>query len=223
MVKKVKRKFNFKKFLMFLLILCMLVLFGIYITKKPIKSILVKGTYFLTDEDVIEEANLENYPSFVKTTSLGIKKKLSNLSLVKSVKVSKEFGYRLVIDITEYKVLFKIRSSNEYVLDTGKRVSDLDLFVPILINYVPDEIFSKTIQMFSRVDEDVILKISEIEYSPNNYDKERFILYMNDDNVVYITLNKIKEFNDYNKIKDQLGSHKGVLYLDSGNYFEIKE
>lgn len=46
---------------------------------------------------------------------------------------------------------------------------------------------------------------------------------MNDDNVVYITLNKIKEFNDYNKIKDQLGSHKGVLYLDSGNYFEIKE
>ena len=46
---------------------------------------------------------------------------------------------------------------------------------------------------------------------------------MNDDNVVYITLNKIKEFNDYNKIKDQLGSNKGVLYLDSGNYFEIKE
>ena len=67
------------------------------------------------------------------------------------------------------------------------------------------------------------LKISEIEYSPNLYDKERFIFYMNDDNVVYVTLTKLKEFNNYNKIKEQLGTHKGILYLDSGNYFEIKD
>ena len=46
---------------------------------------------------------------------------------------------------------------------------------------------------------------------------------MNDGNQVYITLNKIKEFNNYFKIKKELGKHKGILYLDSGNYFEIKE
>ena len=40
--------------------------------------------------------------------------------------------------------------------------------------------------------------------------------------MVDVTLNKIKEFNKYNKIKDQIGSSAGILYLDSGNYFEIK-
>ena len=46
---------------------------------------------------------------------------------------------------------------------------------------------------------------------------------MNDGNEVYITLNKTKELNSYTKIKKQIGEKKGILYLDSGNYFEIKE
>lgn len=46
---------------------------------------------------------------------------------------------------------------------------------------------------------------------------------MNDGNEVYITLTKIKELNNYTKIKKQLGNKKGILYLDSGNYFEVKE
>ena len=46
---------------------------------------------------------------------------------------------------------------------------------------------------------------------------------MKDGNEVYITLNKINELNNYTKIKRQLGDKKGILYLDSGNYFEIKE
>ena len=79
------------------------------------------------------------------------------------------------------------------------------------------------IDKFSLLNSDVITKISEIEYVPNNYDKERFVFYMNDLNEVYITLNKLKEFNKYNNIKKQIGINKGILYLDSGNFFEIKE
>ena len=79
------------------------------------------------------------------------------------------------------------------------------------------------ISKFALIDKGVIDKISEIEYTSTSYDSERFLLYMNDGNQVYITLNKIKEFNNYFKIKKELGKHKGILYLDSGNYFEIKE
>ena len=46
---------------------------------------------------------------------------------------------------------------------------------------------------------------------------------MIDENTVYITLNKIDEFKKYIEIKKQLEGKKGILYLDSGNYFEIKE
>ena len=66
-------------------------------------------------------------------------------------------------------------------------------------------------------------KISDIEYSPNNIDKERFILYMNDGNLVYITLTKFNKISYYDNIYSQLDNHKGILYLDNGNHFEIKE
>lgn len=224
MSKKIrKRKFNFKKFISFILIFSVIILLYIYLSRIPIKHILVVNTNFLTDEEIIETAKLESYPSFIKTLSFKVKKDIKSIPLVKDVKVSKGLGFKITLDIDEYKVLFKIRSTNEYVLDSNTRVEDLSINAPILINYVPDDTLDKLIDKFLTLDQDIILKISEIEYSPNIYDKERFIFYMNDDNVVYVTLTKLKEFNSYNKIKEQLGVHKGILYLDSGNYFEIKD
>ena len=46
---------------------------------------------------------------------------------------------------------------------------------------------------------------------------------MSDGNMVYITLPKAENLNKYNEIKKELEGKKGILYLDSGNYFEIKE
>ena len=63
-------------------------------------------------------------------------------------------------------------------------------------------------------------KVSDIKYFPNKYDEERFILYMNDKNIVYINLPKFKSINEYNKMVEKLEGKTGKLYLDSGNYFE---
>lgn len=225
-VKKVRRrKFNFKKFFKFLLFLCVTLFILYHISKIPIKHILIKGTTYLSDEEIIEASSLENYPSFLKTSSSKIEKKIKSLPLVKSVDVKKSWGFICEINIEEYKVLFKIRSTDEYVLDTLEKTTNLEIIrnTPVLINYVPDEILDKMIKKFSKLEEEIIVKISEIEYSPTTYDKERFLLYMNDGNEVYITLTKVKELSNYTKIKKQLGEKKGILYLDSGNYFEIKE
>ena len=67
-----------------------------------------------------------------------------------------------------------------------------------------------------------MIKISHIEYVPNDVDKERFIFYMVDDNYVYITLSKIEKINKYNLIVKELEGKKGIIYLDSGDYVEIK-
>ena len=45
---------------------------------------------------------------------------------------------------------------------------------------------------------------------------------MNDGNFVYITLTKIDKMNKYSDIKDELVDKKGIIYLDSGDYVEIK-
>ena len=225
-VKRIRRrKFNFKKLFKFLLFLIVTISLYVVLSRIPIKNILIKGNNMVTDEEIINVANIENYPSFIKTLKFNIEKKVKSLDLIKEVKVEKKWGFILEINVVEYKILFKIKSTGEYILDTKERKEELNINknVAVLINYVPDEILDKMIKKFSDLDDTVIEKISEIEYSPTTYDTGRFLLYMNDGNEVYITLTKIKELNNYTKIKKQLGNKKGILYLDSGNYFEVKE
>ena len=68
---------------------------------------------------------------------------------------------------------------------------------------------------------DILERISEIKYDSNGIDKERFKLTMNDGIYVYLTLLKFEKINNYDKIVSTLGDKKGILYLDSGEYFEL--
>ena len=81
----------------------------------------------------------------------------------------------------------------------------------------------KFIDRFSLVNNDILLKISEVEYTPNEVDNERFTLRMNDGNLVYVTLNKIEKVNRYNSIYSSLDGKKGIIYFDSGDYVEVRE
>ena len=224
--KKVKkRRFNFLKFIVVILFLYIIVAAFLKLAKSPIKNIIILGNHYLKDEQIIEIASLENYPSFVKTTSSSICKKIRKLPLIKSCNAKKKFGYQLEIDVEEYKIVYKMRSNNKYILGNNESLeSDKEYAdVPVLINYVTDDISNRLSEKFSALSYDTLAKISEIEYSPTSYDKERFILYMIDGNMVYITLTKTSRLDKYDEIKKELEGHTGVLYLDSGNYFEIKE
>jgi hypothetical protein len=44
---------------------------------------------------------------------------------------------------------------------------------------------------------------------------------MNDQNYVYITLDKFSTLNKYLEIIKNLKDEKGTLHLDSGGYFEV--
>ena len=63
--------------------------------------------------------------------------------------------------------------------------------------------------------------LGEIKYDPNNVDDERFLLFMNDGNYVYINLNKFKSINSYMDIIKKFKTEKGILFLDSGEYFKV--
>ena len=91
------------------------------------------------------------------------------------------------------------------------------------MNYVPDTKYSKFINGMKKIDNSILNKISDIEYQPNDFDKDRFLLYMNDGNMVYLTLTKFNMINHYIDVLTQLDNHKGVLYLDNGNHFKIME
>ena len=220
-VKVKKRKLKIKNILILLLLLILLYLGINYILHIKIKNIYIINNNIVPDKDIINSAKLEEYPSFLPTTSREIKNNILKNDYIKEVSVTKKIGSKVYIDIEEYRTLCLY--NNEIILESGNKVENIyDLNLPILLNDV-SSVYKDFINYFSKIDTNILTKISEIEYVPNEVDKQRFLLTMNDGNYVYITLTKITKINKYNSIKDQLEGKLGIIYLDSGDYVEIKE
>ncbi|MDD5980243.1 MAG: FtsQ-type POTRA domain-containing protein [bacterium] len=218
-----KRKLKKGAIFVLLLILLVLVFSSIvyFVIGSEVKNIYIYGNTNLTDQEIIELAKLQDYPNFYTTSSNKIENNIKKNPLIKKVKVKKRFFQQVHIYIEEYKILFK--SDDKYTLENEKEITLLkdNYNVPILINYVPNTKMESFISKLKEVDDSVLIKISEIKYDPTELDEDRFLLYMNDDNYVYITLTKLDLINKYNDAIEQLEGKKGILYLDSGNYFKI--
>ena len=183
---KIKKKKRLKliPFLLFVLVITGTFFLVDVLLDTRIENIVIKGNKLVTDQQIIDEAGLSNYPSFYKTTSYNIKKALEKNSFIKEVKVKRSFYHVITIEVSEYKLLLK---------------------------------------NLLKVKKSVRSSISEFYYDPNEFDKDRFLLYMDDGNSVYLTLTKFRMINYYNDVLPQLDGKKGILYLDSGNHFQIME
>lgn len=224
MKKRVKRKFNPLKFLSFIAFIIICYFLTVYLLDIKTKNIVVLNNNYYSDEKIIETSDIENYPKFLSLNTNKIKKKLLKLDLIENATIKKKWNFVLELTIKEKKILYLVRSENKYRLSDNK-LYDLDdvLSVPTLINYIPESNEKKFVNAFKNIDNNIISMISEIEYSKTSYDSDRFLLYMNDGNMVYVTTTKLKSLNKYVDIVSKLENKKGILYLDSGNYFEIKE
>lgn len=220
--KKVIKKKNILVFIISLIGICVLFY---YIITMPIHNIYIKNNKIVTDNEIIKISGLDSYPSFILTKSSDIKKKIKKNKYIDKVKIKKEFGNIITIYIKEYQVIAttkedKLILSNGLQIDNTYELSDM----PILINEIQEkEIYTNFAKKMGKVKKDILRQISEIEYSPVEVDKNRFLLYMSDSNLVYITLTKINKLNKYNRIKDKLEGKIGTIYLDAGNYVELRK
>ena len=229
MAKKVvkKKKLKIIPFLIVLLVIGGLS-FGLYKTMTAkIKNIIISNADYLKDDYIIDLAGIRDYPSFYLTNSLKMKKKLLKSPYIREVKIKREFYHILEIDVTVNRPLFINKDSGMVVFEDKRTILETEanivFRVPRLINYVPDDKYDTFIEKMAKVDKGTLGKISDIEYVPNDYDKDRFLLYMDDGNMVYLTLTNFKQIEYYNDVLEQLEGRKGILYLDSGNHFQIKE
>ena len=233
--KKVKvKKFSFKRLIILLLVLYVVVYSLYYLFKMPIKNIYIKGNEIITDNEIINVAGIKDYPPLFKLSNNKITKKLKTIPLIKDVNIKKNVFGKLTITVNEYKILFYNLNNEKLILEDGKEIEDQSLYkgVPTLINYVPDKLYKRLIKSLLKVDPNVLALISEIEYSVSKSDDEvidntRFILRMNDGNTVYANLINIKNLNHYEEIYSTLNDQRGYLYLDSSNeenfYFQSYE
>ena len=220
-VKVKKRKLNFKKVIIAIIVLVILVLSINYIKNKKITNIYITGNNILTDKEIIDLSILKNYPSFYFTFKNKIKKEILANSYIKDVKIIKQLPSKIYLDIEEYKPICIY--DNKIILENGKTVDNTYNIknIPILINY-PEDLL-EFVSKFTLVNNEVLTKISEIKYDPSPVDDKRYSLYMDDGNLVYITLSKITKLNNYIGIYNSMEDKKGIIYLDSGDYVELKD
>ncbi len=229
MAKKIVKKRKLKVFTLLLVLLFLggLVFSTYLFLNTNTKNIIIEGNNYLNDDYIIDMAGIKDYPSFYLTSSRSLRKKLLKSVYIEDVDVKREFYHILVIKIKENKALFINSGKNTIVFENKEEISvdeKIDLFrIPRVINYVPDDKYSSFVKGMKNINSDILGKISDIEYQPNDYDKDRFLLYMDDGNMVYLTLTKFKMINYYNDVLSQLEDKKGILYLDNGNHFQIKE
>ena len=220
-VKVKKKRLRIKNILISLIIMFLLGSVCYELAKLPIKNIYISGNNILNDKTIISLAGIENYPPYINTYFNKMKKNLLTNEYIKDVKIKRTLNRKIYIEIEEYKPLFIYQ--NKLVLSSTKTVDNthnID-YVPYIVNNI-DDIYTKFVDKFATIEKDTLLKISHIEYVPNEVDKERFLLYMTDSNYVYITISKIEKLNKYNSIVQKLENKKGIIYLDSGDYVEIK-
>lgn len=225
-MKQKKKRVKIKIIPILIVILVIALLIGIVylLTLVPIKNIYIKGNNYLSDQTIIENANIEDYPSFLKTTSSSIKKNLKKNPYIKTVTIKKKLLASVYIEVEEKNLLFRNDETKMIVLEDKSEVEDNNLYqLPILLNYIPDTKYDSFIKGMNQITESIKSQISEIRYYPNEQDEDRFLLYMNDGNYVYLTLTKFKQINYYEDVLEKLEGKKGILYLDSGNHFKIME
>ena len=230
MAKKVKKKLNIKRTIILILIIYLFVCTITYLVKKPIKNIIISGNNLVSDVTIIEAAGIKNYPSMLKLNIKKMKSNIKNNPLISDVEIRRNLKYQLKINVKELKVICLDKNNNKLLLENNSKVNNNNeyLGIPILNNYTPEEILKKFLNGMGKLDYGTLSGISEIEYSPsysadgNTMDEERFLLKMNDGNLVYININKLSSLKYYQKIYASLGDKKGILHLDSGEYLEVQ-
>lgn len=218
--KRIKVRYDRIFLCLFLLFLIGTICFSIL--NQPISNIYVTGNKLLSDQFIIDEAGLRNYPSTLTFSTMNIQKKLEHQELIAKARVYRT-GFRSIkIKVEEDTPVFYDKYNSKTVLSSGKKIKTV-YEVPLLINYTPTKIYKQLIASLTMVTDDVFERISTIKYDPNEVDEGRFLVSMSDGNYVYLSINKFDQINNYIKIMSKFDHKKGILYLDSGEYFKVME
>jgi len=217
-----KRKLKMRNvFVFFIIVLIVLAIMSLLSTIK-IKSIIVKNNSFYSDWQIIKLAGLDEYPETFSNFSSTIEKRLTKNSFITDAKVSKKWFTTVTIEVKENLPLYYYVPNSKTVLSDKKEINE-NFSVPTVINYIPDKIYKNFIAEMNAIDYSILTRMSEIKYDPNDVDEERFLITMNDGNYVYLTLDKYSKIDKYLEIIKKFDNKKGILYLDSGEYFKVRE
>ena len=216
-----KRKLNKKRLFIVLILFFLLSFIIVKVFNSNIKNIYVKGNELLTDQEIIDIAGIEDYPTSINNLSVTLESRLEKNQYILEADVTKSnLTSKITIEVKENYPLFYYQTENKTILYNKDKVTE-KFTTPTFINQIPNTVYDKFLKAMKKVKKNILYRMSEIEYSPNEVDEERSFILMNDGNYVYLTLEKFLAINKYIDMVKSFDNKKGILYLDSGEYFDI--
>lgn len=224
--KKKKYKLNVKNLFKLLAVIIIVPLVFMYVFNLRIRNILIEGTTTIRDKEIIELANIKDYPKIYHLNLKKMKSEIKKNPLVDKVSIKRNLLGKLTININEKSPIVFYQNTKKTILSDGTALdANKYLGLPTIINYVPEDKLNLLITGLNKIDPEIVKLINEIEYSPSKnsegkiIDNSRFILSMNDQNTIYMNTVNIKKLSNYLVIYDEIyniyGENKGVLKLDS--------
>lgn len=183
--KKIKKRSSRKLLLIlfvFFIIVFIILFFNSSISR--IDTIDIRGNHFLTKQQIGQASEIELDDHFFAVRKNVIEKKVKDLELARSVKVTKRFPGHVIIEVEEYpKVAFQIMEdgTKSAVLANGTAVpidGEAILDMPILTGWeANDPIKSKLSRVLETIPQEQLADISEIKPLPSAAYPEKIKLY----------------------------------------------
>ncbi|MFT4413472.1 cell division protein FtsQ/DivIB [Fredinandcohnia humi] len=224
---KQRRKQKANRRLILYITLFFLLLSGVVYFQSPLSrigTITIKGNRNISNEQISELSELQIGTSFWKVNNEKNSKLISKHPEIKEVHIDKKLPNKIIITVSEHRRVGYIASNNDFLplLENGKIVTtsntkadNLPVDAPILMGW-DEEHLKPLAKELAKIEPTMTNLISEIHYTPTEYDPLHMTLYMNDGYEVRATVrNFANHITAYPSIVNELApSLKGYIELD---------
>lgn len=222
---KQRRKQRANRRLIFYLSFFFLLIISVLYSQSSLSkvgSIKITGNQYISEQEVIDNAGIKMGTSFWKIDKEKIKNNLTKHVEINTVYVEKKLPNHLVVTVKEFDRVAYIMKEGSYlpVIETGEIITKNDndpypVDAPTLVNWDDDRIELITKELM-KIPHSISKLISEIHYTPNEYDPNHITLYMSNGYEVRATIRGLsKNIIAYPSIMSELDpTLKGYIELD---------
>lgn len=226
---KRRRRTN-KKFsiLLFLFVTTLLVVLYFQSSYSQIQKITVSGASLVPKEQYIKESTINIGDSMWGFREKQIVEAMEKNVWVSSVKVKRNWLTEVEIEIKEYEKIGYIEMGNRLhiILENGKDIESEGQVIPtdgpLFSGFEEEKVKVRLIQELKKLKPEVLMTISQINYTPSENDAFSIQVFMNDGNEIHAIIPSFSEkMNFYPSIVSQLEPDvKGIIDLEVGSFFQ---
>lgn len=223
-----KKKAN-RRLVFYLSIFFILISIIVYLQSplSNVKNIVVSGNDYITKDEMIKQSQLTNQTNIWMIDNKNIEKMIQKNPIIESVDVKRKLPSTVKIQVVENRHVGYIeKDENVYpIFGNGTVLSTPAKSLgnsPLLLDFSDEDQLTKMVMELEKVPQNILNLISEIHWEPQDKNKNKVMLYMNDGFIVDATIRDFaNKIQIYPSIASQLEPGiQGIIHIGVGAYFE---